>query len=86
MNEDDPRSERERAVLDAVDHCNPHTDGERFCLYGVMERLWDAAIDAAAKQIDSSTGPTGGWLDSPKAIFAAILALKGDRNVEQSGT
>lgn len=33
------------------------------------------ALEDVCKQIDSSTGPTGGWLDSPKALFAAIRSL-----------
>ena len=29
------------------------------------------AVEEFHKQVDSSTGPTGGWLDSPKALIAA---------------
>ncbi len=49
---------------------------------------WNAALDAAAERIRDEIlanflGPTGGWLDSPKvveaALNAAFLALKGER-------
>jgi len=34
-----------------------------------------AGIEEAVKEIVTSTGPTGGWLDSPKAVAAAIRRL-----------
>src|SRR5262249_35805186 len=34
----------------------------------------DDAIKIVIEEINSSTGPTGGWLDSPKAICAEIVA------------
>jgi hypothetical protein len=33
------------------------------------------ALELASEEIDSSTGPTGAWLDSPKAVGAAIRNL-----------
>lgn len=52
--------------------CSCHTGGEEYCEQccdGEAERAREIII----KQIESSTGPTGGWLDSPKAVCAAIL-------------
>jgi len=44
---------------------------------------WESALAASQKEVEelkivieeigSSTGPTGGWLDSPKAVCAAIV-------------
>lgn len=39
------------------------------------DRGYARAIEDARKEIETSTGPTGGWLDSPKAVAAAIRAL-----------
>lgn len=45
----------------------------------IVKKIQDAAyaraIEDARKEIETSTGPTGGWLDSPKAVAAAIRAL-----------
>lgn len=55
---------------------------------GNGQLVWDAALaearDKVLSEIESSTGPTGGWIHSPKALAASIaLALeppaKGDR-------
>jgi hypothetical protein len=34
----------------------------------------EQAIKIVIEEINSSTGPTGGWLDSPKAVCAEIVA------------
>lgn len=66
------QSERERVITDLL-----HKFGcplRRVEAEEVCKLLWDAAIDAAAKCA---------FNDEPELD---ILALKGDRNVEQSGT
>lgn len=40
-------------VLAAVDKCNPHSDGERFCLYNVIETAIKEAL-AAPPQVSAA--------------------------------
>lgn len=40
----------EAIVHDAVDRCNPRTDGERFCLYNIIEGAVKAAYAAGSAQ------------------------------------
>jgi hypothetical protein len=38
------------------------------------EGCTECAVQIVIEEIDSSTGPTGGWLDSPKTVCAKIVA------------